>query len=256
MNIGFIGLGNMGGPMALNLIKAGHALMVHDVRDRLAAQHLAKGAHVGRERPGCRRGQRADPHVPARTRRGGARGARRRGRARRRGARRDLRGSLHGLADRDAAPARRVRGERRPRARRPGQRRRARRVKRDAPGDGRRGQGGLREGEAGARSDRQKSDTWGRSARAPSPSSCTTRSASRRARSSPRRSRSASRPASSPRRCSRPCAAARSGRAHPLARPAERGVPGRLRHAAVRAPAREEGPRARDRARRASSTCR
>jgi len=33
MRIGFIGLGNMGGPMALNLIKAGHALI-----DRLARQ--------------------------------------------------------------------------------------------------------------------------------------------------------------------------------------------------------------------------
>ena len=32
MRIGFIGLGNMGGPMALNLIKAGHTLTVHDVR--------------------------------------------------------------------------------------------------------------------------------------------------------------------------------------------------------------------------------
>src|SRR5437879_3153804 len=32
MRIGFIGLGNMGGPMALNLIKAGHTLIVNDVR--------------------------------------------------------------------------------------------------------------------------------------------------------------------------------------------------------------------------------
>ncbi len=44
MNIGFIGLGNMGGPMALNLIKAGHALKVHDVRQKSAAPHLDKGA--------------------------------------------------------------------------------------------------------------------------------------------------------------------------------------------------------------------
>ena len=44
MKIGFIGLGNMGGPMALNLIKAGHALVVHDVRPESAAQHLARGA--------------------------------------------------------------------------------------------------------------------------------------------------------------------------------------------------------------------
>ena len=44
MKIGFIGLGNMGGPMALNLLKAGHDLVVHDVRRETAAPHLAKGA--------------------------------------------------------------------------------------------------------------------------------------------------------------------------------------------------------------------
>jgi len=44
MRIGFIGLGNMGGPMALNLIKAGHTLIVHDARRDAAAPHLAKGA--------------------------------------------------------------------------------------------------------------------------------------------------------------------------------------------------------------------
>jgi 3-hydroxyisobutyrate dehydrogenase len=44
MKIGFIGLGNMGGPMALNLMKAGHALTVHDVRKEMAAPHLDRGA--------------------------------------------------------------------------------------------------------------------------------------------------------------------------------------------------------------------
>ena len=44
MRIGFIGLGNMGGPMALNLMKAGHDLRVHDVRAEAAAPHLEKGA--------------------------------------------------------------------------------------------------------------------------------------------------------------------------------------------------------------------
>ena len=44
MRIGFIGLGNMGGPMALNLIKAGHTLVVHDVRREAAAPHLERGA--------------------------------------------------------------------------------------------------------------------------------------------------------------------------------------------------------------------
>ena len=44
MRIGFIGLGNMGGPMAMNLISAGHELTVHDVRREVAAPHLAAGA--------------------------------------------------------------------------------------------------------------------------------------------------------------------------------------------------------------------
>jgi 3-hydroxyisobutyrate dehydrogenase-like beta-hydroxyacid dehydrogenase len=44
MRIGFIGLGNMGGPMALNLIKAGHTLVVYDVRRQSAKPHLDAGA--------------------------------------------------------------------------------------------------------------------------------------------------------------------------------------------------------------------
>ena len=44
MRIGFIGLGNMGGPMALNLIKAGHSLTVHDIRRKMAEAHMAGGA--------------------------------------------------------------------------------------------------------------------------------------------------------------------------------------------------------------------
>ena len=44
MRIGFIGLGNMGGPMALNLLKAGHTLVVHDLRRPAAAPHLEHGA--------------------------------------------------------------------------------------------------------------------------------------------------------------------------------------------------------------------
>ena len=44
MKIGFIGLGNMGGPMALNMIKAGHNLTVYDVRREAAEPHLAAGA--------------------------------------------------------------------------------------------------------------------------------------------------------------------------------------------------------------------
>jgi 3-hydroxyisobutyrate dehydrogenase len=44
MRIGFIGLGNMGGSMALNLIKAGHTLVVYDVRREAAKPHLDAGA--------------------------------------------------------------------------------------------------------------------------------------------------------------------------------------------------------------------
>jgi 3-hydroxyisobutyrate dehydrogenase len=52
MRIGFIGLGNMGGPMALNMIKAGHALTVYDVRREAAEPHLAAGARWA-ESPGA-----------------------------------------------------------------------------------------------------------------------------------------------------------------------------------------------------------
>jgi 3-hydroxyisobutyrate dehydrogenase len=45
MRIGFIGLGIMGASMASNLQKAGHALVVHDVRQAAAAPHLAAGAN-------------------------------------------------------------------------------------------------------------------------------------------------------------------------------------------------------------------
>ncbi|HEY1849403.1 MAG TPA: NAD(P)-dependent oxidoreductase [Candidatus Binataceae bacterium] len=44
MRVGFIGLGNMGGPMALNMIKAGHSLIVNDIRRSMAEAHLAGGA--------------------------------------------------------------------------------------------------------------------------------------------------------------------------------------------------------------------
>ena len=44
MRIGFIGLGRMGAPIALNLLRAGHALVVHDARREAADAHLAAGA--------------------------------------------------------------------------------------------------------------------------------------------------------------------------------------------------------------------
>jgi 3-hydroxyisobutyrate dehydrogenase len=44
MRVAFIGLGNMGGSMALNLMKAGHTLVVHDIRKEAGAPHIAQGA--------------------------------------------------------------------------------------------------------------------------------------------------------------------------------------------------------------------
>lgn len=46
MKVGFIGLGNMGGPMARNLIKAGHQLVVFDLSQPALAQLKAAGASV------------------------------------------------------------------------------------------------------------------------------------------------------------------------------------------------------------------
>ncbi|MBT8765900.1 3-hydroxyisobutyrate dehydrogenase [Metapseudomonas boanensis] len=44
MNIGFLGLGNMGGPMARNLLKAGHALTVFDPSSQAVAGLVEAGA--------------------------------------------------------------------------------------------------------------------------------------------------------------------------------------------------------------------
>lgn len=44
MQLAFIGLGTMGGGMALNLIKAGHDVAVHDLRKESADRHVTAGA--------------------------------------------------------------------------------------------------------------------------------------------------------------------------------------------------------------------
>lgn len=44
--VGFIGLGNMGGPMALNLVKHGFALVVHDIAPGKVEPLRARGATV------------------------------------------------------------------------------------------------------------------------------------------------------------------------------------------------------------------
>jgi 3-hydroxyisobutyrate dehydrogenase len=44
MRVGFIGLGTMGGSMALNTQKGGHEMVVHDLRREVAEPHLKAGA--------------------------------------------------------------------------------------------------------------------------------------------------------------------------------------------------------------------
>src|SRR3954451_9193678 len=44
--VGFVGLGNMGGPMALNLVKAGFELVVHDINPTRLEPLVAAGATV------------------------------------------------------------------------------------------------------------------------------------------------------------------------------------------------------------------
>ena len=45
--IGFIGLGNMGGPMAKNLLKNGHKVIVNDVVSASVNKLQSEGADVG-----------------------------------------------------------------------------------------------------------------------------------------------------------------------------------------------------------------
>ena len=44
MKLGFIGVGRIGSPMAAQLLRAGHQLVVHDVRREAAASLLSAGA--------------------------------------------------------------------------------------------------------------------------------------------------------------------------------------------------------------------
>ena len=50
MNVGFIGLGNMGNPMAANLLKAQYNLTVHDLRREMGQPLEAAGATWGQAR--------------------------------------------------------------------------------------------------------------------------------------------------------------------------------------------------------------
>ena len=53
MKAGFIGVGNMGNPMAANMIKAGHQLTVHDLRQESATNLLEMGAEWADTPAGC-----------------------------------------------------------------------------------------------------------------------------------------------------------------------------------------------------------
>ncbi|MCW1244684.1 NAD(P)-binding domain-containing protein, partial [Pseudomonas sp. SAICEU22] len=46
MNIAFIGLGNMGAPMARNLLKAGHSLNLFDLNQTVLAELAALGGTI------------------------------------------------------------------------------------------------------------------------------------------------------------------------------------------------------------------
>ena len=44
MNVGFVGVGTMGSGMAMNVIKGGHHLIVHDINRDSVTEHLEAGA--------------------------------------------------------------------------------------------------------------------------------------------------------------------------------------------------------------------
>lgn len=54
--IGFVGLGNMGGPMARNLVKAGHGVSVFDLMPELVARCVDGGAVAAESAAGAARG--------------------------------------------------------------------------------------------------------------------------------------------------------------------------------------------------------
>ena len=55
MRIGFIGLGNMGGPMAANLVKAGHQVAAFDMTKAAVDKAVTLGAHAAANAPDAAR---------------------------------------------------------------------------------------------------------------------------------------------------------------------------------------------------------
>lgn len=70
MQVGFIGLGTMGGKMATNLQKAGYPLVVNDAQRGAVTPYLAAGAGLGRHAPAGRGGRRSGIYLTARAGRG------------------------------------------------------------------------------------------------------------------------------------------------------------------------------------------
>ena len=61
-NIAFIGLGNMGGPMAANLVKAGHKVIAFDLVEASKNQAKSDGAAIADSAAAAVKG--ADPSSP------------------------------------------------------------------------------------------------------------------------------------------------------------------------------------------------
>ena len=64
-NIAFIGLGNMGGPMAANLVKAGHKVIAFDLVAASRDQAKADGAAIADSAVGRGQGRRGRRHHAA-----------------------------------------------------------------------------------------------------------------------------------------------------------------------------------------------
>ncbi|MFC1886259.1 NAD(P)-binding domain-containing protein, partial [Thermodesulfobacteriota bacterium] len=75
MKLGFIGLGTMGAGIAMNALKGGHELVVHDTNKAAAMPHIDAGASWVDSPMTCRCSNRNYLHVAPRSPRGRDRGA-------------------------------------------------------------------------------------------------------------------------------------------------------------------------------------
>ena len=64
MNIGFFGVGNMGGPMAANLVKAGHTVTAFDLVPDLLKTVEADGVAVAADPAAAVAGANHSPRLP------------------------------------------------------------------------------------------------------------------------------------------------------------------------------------------------